>query len=153
MVKVKKCDFIKKELKFLEHIISRKGIKIDFEKIKKMINIGSSKNLKELRLRLDLFSFYRQYIKGFFNITRLMYKLTQIENEKYVPFVWNDKKQKAFDNIKKRMIMAPIVAYPNFKKPFILYTNIFREGIGAVLYQKNDQGKECIIAYASRALN
>src|SRR6266540_3647229 len=51
MVKVKKYDFIKKKLKFLEHIISR-------EKIKKMVNIESPKNLKELRLRLGLFSFY-----------------------------------------------------------------------------------------------
>jgi len=58
MVKVKKYDFIKKKLKFLEHIISRERIKIDSEKIKKMVNIESPKNLKELRLRLGLFSFY-----------------------------------------------------------------------------------------------
>ncbi len=51
------------------------------------------------------------------------------------------------------MIMASIVAYPNFEKPFILYTDVFGEGIGTVLYQKDDQNKECIIAYASRTLN
>ncbi len=44
-----------------------------------------------------------------------------MENGKYVPFVWNEKRQKAFDEIKKRMTMAPIVAYPDFEKPFILY--------------------------------
>ena len=85
-----------------------------------------------------------------------MYELIQIENGKYVPFVRNDKRQKAFDNIKKRMTMAPIVAHPNFEKPFILYTDIFGEGIGAVLHQKDDQnkeGKKLIIAYASRTLN
>src|SRR6266498_743413 len=58
MVKVKKCEFVKKELKFLGHIISRKGIRTDPEKIKKMVNLGPSKNLKELRSRLSLFSFY-----------------------------------------------------------------------------------------------
>ena len=58
MVKVKKCEFAKKELKFLGHIISREGIRMDPEKIEKMVNIGSPKNLKELRLRLGLFSFY-----------------------------------------------------------------------------------------------
>ena len=58
MVKVKKCDFVKKELKFLEHIISREGIRTDLEKIEKMVNMGPLKNLKELRLRLGLFSFY-----------------------------------------------------------------------------------------------
>ena len=49
--------------------------------------------------------------------------------------------------------MASIVAHPNFEKPFILYTNASGEGIGVVLYQKDDQGKEHIIACISRALN
>src|SRR6266542_1478401 len=80
MIKVKKCEFAKKKLKFLGHIISREGIRTDPEKIEKMVNIGPPKNLKELRSRLGLFSFYRQYIKGFSNITKLMYELTQIEN-------------------------------------------------------------------------
>ncbi len=51
------------------------------------------------------------------------------------------------------MTMAPIVAHPNFKKPFILYTDALREGIGAILHQKDNLGKERIIACASRALN
>src|SRR6266540_3800980 len=153
MVKVKKCEFAKKELKFLGHIISREGIRMDPEKIEKMVNIGSPKNLKELRSRLDLFSFYCQYIKGFSGITKPMYELTQMENRKHVPFVWSEKRQKAFDDIKKRMIMAPIVAHLDFEKPFILYTDTSGEGIGAVLHQKDDQGKERIIACASRTLN
>jgi len=58
MVKVKKCEFAKKKLKFLRHIINREGIRTVPKKIEKMVNIGSSKNLKELRLRLGLFFFY-----------------------------------------------------------------------------------------------
>ena len=87
MIKVKKCEFVKKELKFLGYIISKKGIRTDPEKIEKMVNIGPPKNLKELRSRLGLFSFYRQYIKGFSGITKPMYELTQMKNGKYVPFV------------------------------------------------------------------
>ncbi len=58
MVKVKKCEFVKKELKFLGYIIGREGIRTDPEKIEKMVNIRPPKNLKELRSRLGLFSFY-----------------------------------------------------------------------------------------------
>ncbi len=58
MVKVKKCDFVKKELKFLGHIISREEIRIDPKKIEKIVNIGLLKNLKELKSRLDFFFFY-----------------------------------------------------------------------------------------------
>src|SRR6266498_470583 len=153
MVKIKKCEFAKKELKFLEHIISREGIRTDPKKIEKMVNLGPLKNLKELRSRLDLFSFYHQYIKRFSSIIKPMYELTQIENGKYVPFVWNEKRQKAFDEIKRRMTVTPIVAHPDFEKPFILYTDASGKGIGAVLHQKDDQDKERIIACVSRALN
>ena len=73
-----------------------------------------------------------------------MYELIQMENGKYISFVWNDKRQKAFNDIKKRMTMTLIVAYSDFKKPFILYTDVSKEGIGAVLHQKDDQNKECI---------
>ncbi len=58
MVKVKKYEFAKKELKFLGHVISREGIRTVSEKIEKMVNIGPLKNLKELRSRLGLFFFY-----------------------------------------------------------------------------------------------
>ncbi len=58
MVKVKKCDFTKKELKFLRHIISREEIKTDPKKIEKMVNMRPLKNLKELRSKLGLFFFY-----------------------------------------------------------------------------------------------
>ena len=58
-----------------------------------------------------------------------------MENGKYVPFVWNEKRQKAFDGIKKKMTIAPIVTHPNFEKPFILYTDASREGIGVILHQ------------------
>ncbi len=57
-----------------------------------------------------------------------------MENGKYIPFVWNEKRQKAFDEIKKRMTMTSIVAHPDFEKPFILYTDVSREGIEAILH-------------------
>jgi len=58
MIKIKKCNFAKKELKFFRYIISKKEIRTDSEKIEKMVNIKLSKNLKKLRLRLGFFSFY-----------------------------------------------------------------------------------------------
>ncbi len=87
MVKVKKYEFVKRKLKFLGHVISREEIRIDPEKIKKIVNIEPPKNLKELKSRLGFFFFYRQYIKGFLSITKLMYELTQMKNGKYISFV------------------------------------------------------------------
>ncbi len=68
IVKIKKCNFVKKKLKFLRYIISRKGIRTDSKKIKKIVNMELSKNLKELKSKLDLFFFYWQYIIAVFKI-------------------------------------------------------------------------------------
>ena len=86
MMKLKKCKFIQKELRFLRHIILEEGIRTDLDKITKMVTLSPPINLKELRSRLGLFSYYCQYIKGFLEIIRSMYELTREENGKPVPF-------------------------------------------------------------------
>jgi len=55
--------------------------------------------------------------------------------------------------IKAKLVMAPMVAHLNFDKSFILYTNVSGGGIGAVLHQKGDDGREQIITCASRTFN
>ncbi len=134
MIKLKKCKFVQKELQFLRYIISVKEIKTDPEKIAKMITLLLSTNLKKLRSRLGLFTYYQQYIKGFLNITRPMYKLTREKNSKPMPFEWTLARQKAFEVIKAKLIMMLVVAYLNFNKLFILYINISGGVVEAVLY-------------------
>ena len=82
MMKPKKCKFAQKELWFLKHIISAEEIRTDSDKIAKIVTLLPPTNLKELRSRLGLFFYYWQYIKGFSEITRLMYELTRKEMAK-----------------------------------------------------------------------
>jgi len=96
-------------------------------------------NLKELRSRLGLFSYYWQYIKGFSDITRLMYELTRKKNGKPVTFEWMLARQKAFEAIKAKLATALIIAYLDFNKLFILYTDASGGGVGAVLHQKDNE--------------
>ena len=58
MMKPKKCKFAQKELRFLGHIISAEGIRTDPDKITKMVTMSLLTNLKKLRSRLGLFSYY-----------------------------------------------------------------------------------------------
>ena len=134
MIKPKKCDFAKQELRFLGYIISKDRIKVNLKKIAKIVLLPSPTNLKQLQSRLGLFSFYRKYIKGFLEIMRPIYELTRKDNRILVLFKWTKQRQKAFDEIKKKMIMASVVAHPDFDKPFILYIDISGGGIGVVLY-------------------
>ena len=82
-----------------------------------------------------------------------MYELTKEENGKPVLFEWTLARQKVFEAIKAKLATTPVVAYPNFDKPFVLYTDASGEGVGAVLHQKGDDRRERIIACISRTYN
>src|SRR6266487_2542613 len=73
--------------------------------------------------------------------------------KKETPFEWTDKQQRAFDFLKECLMKAPILQYPDFEKPFTLYTDASGTGLGAVLTQKDSENKERVIAYASKSLN
>ena len=64
---------------------------------------------------------------------------------------WSEAAQSAFEILKELCVNAPILAFPDYKLPFILHTDSSTEGLGAVLYQKQE-GKLRVIAYASRSV-
>ncbi len=86
MIKSKKYDFAKQELRFLEYIIFKNRIRINSEKIAKMLLLSLLINFKQLQFRLEFFSFYHKYIKGFSDITQFIYKLIRKDNETPVLF-------------------------------------------------------------------
>ena len=62
---------------------------------------------------------------------------------------WMNECQQAFAHLKQLHSQTPILAYANYTKPFKLHTDTSENGLGAVLYQKQDDGTDCVIAYAS----
>ena len=147
-IKLKKCHFCHPSLAFLGHIVGRGGITPDPEKIEKAKNFPAPKTLTQLRAALGLLGYYRKFIKDF---SRHAKPLTMLL-KKDQPFVWTEKQQNAFDRLKARLIEEPILRYPDFNLPFILFTDASKTGLGAVLSQKKD-GKEYVVAYASRTTN
>ena len=59
---------------------------------------------------------------------------------------------KAFEKLKMRCMMAPMLVFPDFEKPFHLETDTSKEGLGAVLLQESDNGQYHLVAFASREL-
>ena len=66
---------------------------------------------------------------------------------------WTEECQVAFEHLKHLCSQTPILAYANYQKPFKLHTDASEHGLGAVLYQKQDDNMERVIAYASRTLS
>ena len=134
---------------FLGHIVGRIGIQLDPFKTEKIKNFPIPTDLTSLRAALGLFSYYRKFIKDFPKIARPLNSLLK----KGTPFIWTNDQQQAFDYLKNQLIQAPILQYPDFDKEFIVYTDASGTGLGAVLFQKDENGRERVIAYASRSLN
>ena len=63
--------------------------------------------------------------------------------------VWNEECQQTFNRLKQLCSQTPTLAYANYKKLFKLHTDASENGLGAVLYQKQDNGTDCVITYAS----
>ena len=96
----------------------------------------------DVRSFLGFCSYYRTYIEGFANIAKPLHKLT----EKTATFIWTDACETSFDNLKTYLTSAPILAHPDFTKPFILDTDASGTAIGAVLSQMQDDNEK-VTAY------
>ena len=144
-----KCEFVRKSLHFLGHVVSEEELGPDPSKVNKVQDYPVPTNVRDLRGFLGLASYYRRFIQGFSRKAAPMYQLLR----KGVPYEWTDQQQKAFESLKRLLTTAPILRYPDFDRPFILHTDASTTGLGAVLAQKDDEGLEYVIAYASRSLN
>src|ERR1043166_4822978 len=147
-IKLKKCKFFLTKVKFLGHEISGEGIKTDPEKIKVMQDLPTPQNLKNVQEVMGLFQYYKSFIKDFAKIAAPLYSLLKKDQD----FRWEDDTQKAFEQLKQKMIEAPILAHPNLDESFILYTDASYTGLGFILTQKKADGKEHPIRYEGRKL-
>ncbi|GJS98079.1 putative reverse transcriptase domain-containing protein [Tanacetum coccineum] len=138
--KFSKCEFWIPKVQFLGHVIDSQGIHVDPAKIESVKDWASPKSATEIRQFLGLAGYYRRFIEGFSKIAKPMTKLTQ----KKIKFDWSDKAEAAFQLIKKKLCIAPILALPEGNEDFIAYCDASIKGLGAVLMQR-----EKVISYAS----
>ncbi|WVZ84552.1 hypothetical protein U9M48_031577 [Paspalum notatum var. saurae] len=141
--KFSKCAFWLREVSFLGHILSEKGVAVNPSKVEDVLNWKQPKTVTEIRSFLSLAGYYRRFIKDFSKTAKPMTFLTK-KNAKYL---WDPKCEEAFTSLKKSLTSAPVLAQPNVTKPFDVYCDAFGNGLGCVLMQ---EGR--VIAYASRQL-
>lgn len=144
----KKCQLFRKEVKYLGHIISSKGVMTDPQKTEAVRDWPVPKDKHDIRSFLGLCSYYRRFVHKFAEIARPLHRLT--ENEQ--GFEWTSKCQEAFDQLKEALCSAPIMAYPRAGQEFIVDTDASSYGIGGILSQIQN-GQEVVIAYFSKALS
>ncbi|KAF7802180.1 putative mitochondrial protein [Senna tora] len=143
VINQKKCDFGKDKIKYLGHIILVAGVQADPAKIESMVKWPIPKELNSLRGFLGLTGYYRRFVKKY---SKIAAPLTDLLNKD--GFKWSDHSQEAFEELKKAITTVPILAMPDFTKPFELETDASDTGIGAVLMQSKR-----LITYYSHVLS
>ena len=150
-LKPKKCCFLRPEVHFLGHVISREGIRPDPMKTEKVRNYPQPVDMTGLRRFLGLASYYRRFVPGFATVAAPLHKLTK----KNVVFEWSAECEKSFVCLKELLTTPPVLAYPKFgpSRTFILETDASTVGLGAILSQEQDDGTVHPVAYASRSVD
>ncbi|RVW95570.1 Retrovirus-related Pol polyprotein from transposon 17.6 [Vitis vinifera] len=143
-----KCHFMVHQGIVLGHIISEKGIEVDKAKVELIVKLPSPTTVKGVRQFLGHAGFYRRFIKGFSSLSKPLCELLA----KDAKFIWDERCQNNFDQLKKFLTTTPIVRVPNWQLPFELMCDASDFAIGAVLGQRED-GKPYVIYYASKTLN
>ncbi|KMQ85099.1 reverse ribonuclease integrase, partial [Lasius niger] len=143
-----KCRFCIGQLKYLGHVIDRDGIRTDPEKVSAVNNWPEPTTVKQVRQFLGMASWYRRFIASFSLIAAPLIRLTK----KNARWSWGPAEGDAFRALKRTLVSAPVLACPDFSRPFVLQTDASTDGLGAVLTQNYEEG-ERVIAYASRTLN
>ena len=143
-----KCHFMVTEGIVLRHRISVTGLEVDQAKVSIIKTLLPPTTIKGIRIFLGHAGFYRKFIKDFSKIARPLCRLL----EKDVKFNIDESCQYSFEEIKSRLVEAPIMAKPDWNKEFEIMCDASDYAMGAVLGQKVDKMVR-VIYYSSKTFN
>jgi len=144
--RLSKCHFNLPEVEFLGHIVGRKGISVDPRKVQIIKDWPTPQSQSDVRSFLGLANYFRRFIHAYSTITSPLHALTG--NVKWHPSLWTGACQQAFDLLKHKLSTAPVLAMPDFNKPFQIVADASLTAIGAILLQDDRP-----IAFESRKLS
>ena len=138
-----KCEFRKKEVTYVGHVLSDTGVKIDYEKLRAVEQMTAPENKKELQHFLGFIHYLGKFHGNMSEISAPLRELLH----KDIEWHWDMEQENSFQTLKKMCVNAPVLAYFDKDKPIVLSVDSSSKGMGAALLQ---EGKP--VAYASCAL-
>ncbi|XP_075774682.1 uncharacterized protein LOC142826318 [Pelodiscus sinensis] len=145
----RKCHFGEKEVSYLGYTVGRGRLRPLVEKVAALRTFQPPRTKRQVRRFLGLAGYYRRFVPNFAAIAAPLTDLTRAALPQKVR--WSPECEKAFQELKDRLIQAPVLAQPDFSRPFTLYTDASETGIGAVLAQGEGADEHPVI-YISRKL-
>lgn len=147
-LKVSKYYFAQRQVEFLGHMVNDRGVSPNDNKIKIVKEYPTPKNAKEIKIFLGLAGYYRKFVKNFAGLFSPLTALLRKNSR----FVWTKTCQTSFDLLKEALTNAPILAFPDFNKPFHLHVDASDNAVGLVLEQEYEMNTNRVVAYGGRSL-
>ncbi len=148
-IKQSKCKWVATQAEILGHIVSGGEVKMDPKKIEALKNRQEPTNVKQTQQFLGICNYYRKFIKDYAKMAAPLNALLRKEKK----FDWSKNEQEAFDNLKNALTSYPVLRQPDFSKEFWLYTDASGYCLGAVLAQKDENGKVFACTYISTGMD
>ena len=154
-LKPSKCNVFKSEINYLAHHVRKKGVRPFKKNLESIAQCPPPDTYTKVKPFVGFVGHYRCFIKGFAKIAAPLYDLTSGDNKdkKSEHVDLSPEAREAFERLKATCLQAPILAFPDFNKPFLMETDASGRGLKAVLSQKQADGQYHPIAYASHVMN
>ncbi|KAA0039625.1 pol protein [Cucumis melo var. makuwa] len=136
--KFSKCEFWLKQVSFLGHVVSKAGVSVDPAKIEAVTGWTRPSIVSEVHSFLGLAGYYRRFVENF---SRIATPLTQL-TRKGAPFVWSKACEDSFQNLKQKLVTAPVLTVPDGSGSFVIYSDASKKGLGCVLMQQGKVGAQ-----------
>ncbi len=147
-VDIWKCEFNVEETVFLEVIVSEQDLRMNFIKVKVIVNWTTSINLKEVQNFMRFINFYRRFIKNFSKLVKSFIQLTR----KNTSFVWNKVCVQAFYDLKKQISLISVLRHFDSKWQTILEIDAFDYVKDEILSQYDDEKVLHSITFYSKSM-
>ena len=150
-LKPSKCSFFQSEIVYLAHHVSQQGILPSCNNVRAVEEFPMPETYMQVHAFCGLVGHYQRFIKGFANIAWPLYDMLGKE-VKMGPVDLPPKAWEAVNILKRKVQSVLILVFPDFDKPFLLETDTSKDGLGAMLSQKQGDGCYHPITFGSQSL-
>ena len=126
---IKKCIFATPIGILLGHVVYKEGIKVDIAKIKVIIYLKALVNSKQIRIFIGHTGYYRKFIRQYSDITYPLEELLRAD----VPYHWTNEFQQSFEMLKRKLVEAPILKFPDWSRKFHVHIDALALDVSAIL--------------------
>ena len=148
--KLAKCQLGMQKCVYLGHVVGNGQVCPEESKLKAVESFAVPATKRQVRAFLGLTGYYRRFIPDYATLAAPLTDLTRKSASSKVE--WTAHCDRAFQELKQRLCMAPVLQSPDFSRPFVLQTDASDRGVGAVLAQRDENNCDHPVAYFSRKL-